>query len=260
MKLFTKEFWKLSVVALKDLRKLSFAALICALTVALDGLVRIPVLPGGLEIKFTFAIIALGCAVYGPVAGVLLAVVVDTLSFFLFPTGFAYFPGYMVTEILVSLFYSLFLFRQKITVPRLFGAKLCTNYLAHVLLNSLWASILMGKGYLYYFWSSLIKNTLLLPFEVLVMAAFFAAVVPFFAKVRLLPPHTGEELARLRFGKSTLPVFGLSGLMGGAGALAFAWTKTQGAAQTVFLAVGAVLGLAGLLLLLLGLLNKRKGL
>ena len=258
LNIFTKEYWKAAFSELKDLRKLAFAALICALSVALDGLVRIPVLPGGLEIKVTFFIIALGAAVYGPVAGVLIAVVVDTLSFFLFPTGFAYFPGYMVTEILVTLFYSIFFYRQKITVLRIFLAKVCSNYLAHVLLNSLWASILMGKGYLYYFWSSLIKNTVLLPFEVLIIAAFFGAVIPFFSRVGVLPAYTKEELRNLRFGKSALPTFGLTALLGCGGFIAYALEKANGTAATVFLILGIAFGVAGLALLAIGFLLKNK--
>ncbi|MBQ8892920.1 MAG: folate family ECF transporter S component [Clostridia bacterium] len=259
MNIFTKEYWITACRELKDIRRLAFAALICAVTVALDGLVKIPVLPGGLEIKVTFFIIALGCAVYGPVAGVLIAAVVDTLSFFLFPTGFAYFPGYMLTEMLVSLFYSFFLYHRKITVHKLFFAKVCTNYLAHVLLNSLWASILMNKGYLYYFWSSLIKNTMLLPLEVLVLAAFFGAVTPFFARVGLLPAHRAEELERLQFGKSALSVFGLTALLGCTAGLYYGVFKAAGTAGTVFCILSALLGMAGVILLIASaILNKKK--
>ena len=198
MNIFKKEYWLSSARELKDIRKLAFAALICAITVALDGVARIPLMQG-LEIKMTFFIIAFGCAVYGPVTGMLMAAVVDTLCFFIANTGYAYFPGYMLTEVLVSLLYGLFLYRQKITVAKLFCAKVCTNYFCHVLLNALWSALLYGSGYLYYLWSSLVKNTLLLPIEVLIMAVFFALVIPPFAKMKLLPAHSERELARLTF-------------------------------------------------------------
>ncbi len=196
MNIFSKDYWAGSAKELKNVRHLVFAALICAITVALDGIARIPLFMG-LEIKLTFFVIAFGCAVYGPVTGMLLAAVVDTLCFFIANTGYAYFPGYMVTEVLVSLIYGLFFYRQKITLPRLLGAKLCTNYLCHVGLNALWSSILYGKGYLFYLGSSLIKNTLLLPVEVLIMAAFFALAIPPFAKLGLLPAHNQKDLQKL---------------------------------------------------------------
>ena len=255
MKMFTKEYWLSAVRELGNTRKLAFAALICAITVALDGLVKIPVLPGGLEIKVTFFVIALGCAVYGPIAGILLAAVVDTLSVFLFPTGFAYFPGYLLTEIIVSIFYSLFLYRQKITVGKLFCAKVCTNYLAHVALNALWASMLMDKGYLYYLWSSLIKNSILLPIEVLLMAGFFAAVVPIFARMKLLPHHSKAELAALSPNAGFCPVLGASALIGGGASLYFSYFKDGG---VFFFALGCFLLAAGIVLISLGIVYRKK--
>ena len=252
MEIFTKEYWKTAAKELKSLKRLAFAALVCALTVALDGLARIPLIPGSLEIKCTFIIIALGCAVYGPVAAVLIAIVVDTMSFFLFSTGFAYFPGYMITEIVVSLFYCFFLYRRKITVYRLFFAKVCTNFLAHLLLNSLWSSLLMGKGYLYYFWNSLIKNTLLLPFEVLLLAVFFGAVLPFFSRMGLLPAHSSEELSRLSLRAGGLTVLSL--LMIG-GSLCCIYLCITSAKLLLFSILGFLL-LSGVITLLI--LNHKK--
>lgn len=196
MTIFSKDYWLQSAKELKNIRHLAFAALICALTVGLDGIARIQIMPG-LEIKFTFLIISLGCAVYGPVTGVLMAAVVDTLSFFIFPTGYAYFPGYMLTEMLVSLTYGLFFYRRKITVAKLLCAKAITNFVWHVGLNALWSSILLNKGYLFYLWSSLTKNALLLVPEVLLMALFFGLMIPPFAKLGLLPAHSQKELQKL---------------------------------------------------------------
>lgn len=252
MNIFSKEYWKSACLELKSLKRLSFAALVCALTVALDGLARIPLIPGSLEIKCTFIIIALGCAVYGPVAAALIAIVVDTMSFFLFSTGFAYFPGYMITEIVVSLIYCFFLYRRKITVFRLFFAKVCTNYLAHLLLNSLWSSLLMGKGYLYYFWNSLIKNTILLPFEVLLLAVFFGAVLPFFSRMGLLPAHSSEELIRLSFKRGGLTVLGLL-LMGGSLCCLYLIATTS--KTLLFSLLGGLLLLSGIALLII---NRKK--
>ncbi len=255
MNIFNKEYWLAACRELKDIRKLAFAALICAVTVIMDGFLKIPVLPGGLEIKVTFFVIALGCAVYGPVAGGLIAVVVDTLSVILFPTGYPYFPGYLLTELLVTLFYCVFLYRRKITVLKLFIAKFCTNYLAHVLLNSLWASILFDKGYLYYLWSSMIKNSVLLPIEVLLLALFFRALLPLFARMKLLPEHSKEDLAKLSFSASIFPILGLSAIAGGGAALYYGFFSQGGA---IFQGLGYGLMVIGVGLLITGLVFKIK--
>ncbi len=255
MNIFQKEYWKSALLEFRDLKKLAFAALICAVTVALDGLLRIPLIPGQLEIKCTFFIIALGCAVYGPVAGVLMAAVVDTLSFFIFPTGFAYFPGYMLTEMVVSIIYSVFFYRQKITVSRLFFAKLCTNA-THVLLNSLWSMVLMGKAYLYYFWSGLIKNAILLPVEVLILAAFFGAVIPFFARTKFLPAHDEKDLQKLQLNASVFPVLALSCLLGGGCSIYYAAAKA--ATDWPFYILAGFLLAAALALFIADIFNRKK--
>lgn len=255
MNIFKKEYWKSALTEFADLRKLAFAALICAVTVALDGLLRIPLVPGQLEIKLTFFIIALGCSVYGPVYAVLMAVVVDTLSFFLFPTGFAYFPGYMLTEIVVSLFYCLFLYKRKITVTRIFMAKLCANA-THVVLNSLWSAVLMGKAYLYYFWSGLLKNAILLPIEVIIMAALFAAVIPVFTKAKLLPAHNEADLRKLQFNISVFPVLALSFLLGGVCSLYYAAFRAK-VAWTFELLAGFLLA-GALAIVVIGVILNRK--
>ena len=100
-----------------------------------------------LRVYFTFLITAAGCAVYGPVMGVVAAVVTDTLNFILFPSG-PYFPGYVLSEICSALIYALFLYRRKISLFRLLGAKLMVNYFVNVLLGCVWSEILSGKGYL----------------------------------------------------------------------------------------------------------------
>jgi len=256
MSIFKKEYWQAALREFADLKKLAFAALICALTVMMDGLLRIPLGSFTREIKLTFFIVALGSAVYGPIWSVLIAVVVDTLSFFIFPTGYPYFPGYMLTEIIVTLFYSLFLYRQKISVTRLFGAKLCANA-THVFLNSLWSMMMMGKAYLYYFWSGLVKNAILLPVEVIVMAAFFAAILPFFGRVGLLPAHDEVSLRKLQVGASVFPVLSLSFLLGGGCSLYYAFTKAE-TAWPFYLLTGFLLA-GALALVIVGLvLNKKK--
>ena len=161
----------------QKVRQLTFAALICALSIVVGGFFI--TVGDNLRIYFTFFITAVGCAVYGPVLGVMVAAVTDTLNYIIFPTG-AYFPGYLLSEMAGALIYSLLLYRKKITVVRLFGAKFLVNYLVNVTLGCLWSQILYGKGYLYYLVKSLIKNSLMLPLEVMALAALFSVLLPTF--------------------------------------------------------------------------------
>ncbi|NCB34255.1 MAG: hypothetical protein EOM64_10360 [Erysipelotrichia bacterium] len=61
-----------------------------------------------------------------------------------------------------------------------------TNYLINVLLGSCWSAMLYSKGYYYYFAKSLVKNTILLPFEVAALYALFKLLMPYLRKKKLI--------------------------------------------------------------------------
>ena len=245
-------YWSAAVGELKSLRRLMFAALICALSVVVGAMYV--VVGDNLRVYFTFFITAVGCAVYGPVLGALAAAVTDTLNFFLFPSG-PYFPGYLLSEMVAAVIYGLFLYRRKITVLRLFGAKFLVNYLVNVGLGSLWSQMLFGKGYLYYLVKSLIKNTLLLPLEVMLLAALFALLLPVFSRMGLLPGHGKKELEKLTISSSAFTVSGLSCLLGGCCSFYYSTTMES---PLAFQVLTVLLGVLAVVLLVLGPVLRRR--
>lgn len=245
--IFSPSYWSAAWKEVKDLRRLTFAALICALSIVVGGFFI--TVGDNLRVYFTYFITSVGCAVYGPILGLMVAAVTDTLNYVLFPSG-AYFPGYLLSEMAGALIYSLFLYRKKITVLRLFGAKFCVNYLVNVGLGCLWSQILYGKGYLYYMVKSLIKNSMLLPLEVMTMAALFSVLVPTFSRLGLLPGHSRKELQKLHFTAAAFPVMGISALL--AGLCSYYYSTTQQTGTMVFLALTVCLALLGTGLLIAG--------
>ncbi len=181
--MLSKEYWKSSANKLKDVRMLAFIALMIALKIVI-GFIRIPV-GENLRISLTYIIVAIEGMVVGPVAGMTSAFITDNLSFILFPDG-AYFPGYTLTAMLGSLFYSIFLYQKKVTWPRIILSKIMNNYLVNVLLGSLWSSMLYGKAYLVYATTSLIKNTILLPIEVILLMVVIKFIYPFLKRKNLV--------------------------------------------------------------------------
>ncbi len=176
---FSKTDWSLAAKELKRPRLLTFGALTCALTIVLGSFYI--VVGTNLRVYVTFLVKSLGCAVYGPIVGAVVAFLSDTIGFLLFPSG-PYFPGYLLGEILACCIYSFFLYREKFHWLRFLAAKTLVNYLINVCLGCLWSYILYGKTYLYYFSTSLIKNTLLLPIEVIAMILVFSMLRPFLNK------------------------------------------------------------------------------
>ena len=119
-----------------------------------------------LKIYFSYLAVSLGCMCYGPLVGMAVGGVIDSVGFLLAGYGEPYFPGYLITAILSGLIYGVMLYRRKPTVPRLLVTRLIINYGSNVLLGSVWKAMLYGKGYLYYVSTGLVKNTVLLPLEV----------------------------------------------------------------------------------------------
>ena len=162
---FTAAYWKSAKNELRNVRVLAFAGLIAALAMILECF-PVYLLGPSLKIYFSFLVISLGCRYYGPVVGMMVGAIVDTLGFLLSGYGEPYFPGYLITAMLSGLIYGVMLYRQKPTLPRIIITRLIINYGSNVLLGSVWKAMLYGKGYLYYLTSGAVKNTIMLPIEV----------------------------------------------------------------------------------------------
>lgn len=181
--MFSKEYWESSFEKLKDVKYFALIALLIALKIVV-GFIRIPV-SENLRISLTFIVVAIEGSIIGPVAGIVSAFVTDNISFLLFPDG-SYFPGYTLTAMLGSFIFSILLYRQKITVLRLGIAKFLNNYIVNVLIGSLWSAMLYGNAYLVYASASLIKNTLLLPIEIILLTVVFNLLIPALQRKNLI--------------------------------------------------------------------------
>ena len=191
---FSRAFWRQAAKETRRLKKLTFAALMIALCVMLSHVPSVP-LWGGAEITWGFLARSVCAWVCGPVLGVLFGFAEDILSFFLTGGGgWPFFPGYTLTTMLGVFFYSLFFSRQRITVRRIFLAKLVTN-IQNVLLGALWSSILYGKAYIVMATGSAMKNLIMLPFQTVILVLLFSALLPALARMGLV----GKQDAKLKW-------------------------------------------------------------
>ena len=194
----TPTYWADARAQLKNVRMLTLAGIITAASIVLESF-PIYLLGTSLKIYFSFLVISLGCYVYGPAVGILVGFANDTLGFLISSFGEPYFPGYLITAMLSGLIYGTLLYRQRITVLRLVVVRLVINYGSNVLLGSVWKAMLYGKGYYYYFTTGLVKNTTMLPIEVLLMVLMFQLALPALARSGLLPRsliHISEPTRR----------------------------------------------------------------
>ena len=98
--------------------------------------------------------------------------VTDLIGFILFPSG-PFFPGYTLSAMLTEIIYASFLYGKPLSMVRIALAKTVNNYLVNVCIGSIWSSMLYGNLYIYYFMRSIVKNTLLLPIEVILLILLF---------------------------------------------------------------------------------------
>ncbi|KOF57826.1 hypothetical protein AGR56_16600 [Clostridium sp. DMHC 10] len=175
LSIFTLKYWVTSSSELKKLRTLTFAGITIALSIVLNSF-YIPV-GENLHISFVFLVLSLGALIFGPVTGLFVGAIYDILGFVIHPSG-TFFPGYTLSTMLEFFIYGLFLYRSRITILRVFLAKFIVNYGIHVGLGCLWSKFLFNKGYLYFFTTSIIKNTIMLPIEVILLVLLLQLLIP----------------------------------------------------------------------------------
>lgn len=182
---FSADYWRDAARELKDLRKLIFAALMIAMCVVLSRIPSVPLF-GGAKITWGFLARSVCALVCGPVLGLLFGFAEDILSFFLTGGGgYPFFPGYTLTTMLGVLTYALFFYRAKVTISRVFLAKLLTN-IQNVVLGALWMAILTGKAWYVTAFASALKNLIMLPVQTLLLVVLFGALLPILQRAGLI--------------------------------------------------------------------------
>ncbi len=182
---FSPGYWRQAAREMQDLRKLIFAALMIAMCVMLSRLPSVPLF-GGAKITWGFLARSVCAWVCGPVLGLVFAFAEDILSFFLTGGGgYPFFPGYTLTTMLGVLTYALCFYRSRITIRRVFLAKLLTN-IQNVVLGALWMAILSGKAWYVTASGSAIKNLIMLPVQTVMLVVLFNALGPVLRQTGLL--------------------------------------------------------------------------
>ena len=170
---------------MKDLRKLTFAALMIAMCIVLSHVPSIPLF-GGAKVTWGFLARSVCALVCGPVLGLIFGFSEDILSFFLTGGGgYPFFPGYTLTTMLGVLIYALFFYRAKVTIARVFLAKLLTN-IQNVVLGALWMAILSGKAWYVTAGGSAVKNLIMLPVQTLLLVLLIGALLPILRRTGLI--------------------------------------------------------------------------
>ena len=187
---FSKIYWKEAAKLFKNTKMLAFAALICAIRIVIKA-IRIPVIPGGLSFSFDAYVNALGAIVYGPLIGLLVGAISDTLGAIFFPSGPYFFP-FIFVEMSSSFIFALFLWRQRLSAPRVITSKFFVSFVCNIILTSLfmkWMYAYFGTGKTYYFINTarIAKNLVMFPIEGLFIVFVLNAFLPVLKNLKFLP-------------------------------------------------------------------------
>lgn len=177
---FHQKLWALSSNEMKSVRNLCLIALIIALRVIANAF-SIPIVKGYLEIAFDFIPAMIGGLLFGPIVAIYSGAIGDIAGFLLNPSS-DFNLCYTLSAILSGFIYALFLYKQKITILRIFVSKLIVNLFVNSFLGTLWIYIYYntkGRGFLVLLGTRLIKNLISLPIETTVMVLFIALFIPF---------------------------------------------------------------------------------
>ena len=163
-----------------DVKKLIQISLLIAIEVILTRFCSINMQI--VRIGFGFLPIAIIGMMYGPLSAGVAYAIGDLLGVALFPTG-SFFPGFTITAFLTGIVYGVFLYNKPKTWPRIIGAVLTVCLVINLGLDTLWLSILMGKGYIALLPTRIMKAVLMIPVQTFIIRIIWKKVVVRFVKV-----------------------------------------------------------------------------
>lgn len=158
-----------SAKKLRDTRVICTCAIMVAMYVVLD-LFQLQLAPQ-IVISFSFIPIAIAGWLYGIVPAMLVGGASDILSFIIKPTG-SFFPGFTVTAILTGAVFGLIMYTAsgKSIWIKCAVSKLVVTIVLNIGLNTVWTSMLTGKAYLALLFGRIVKNLVMLPVEIVLLA------------------------------------------------------------------------------------------
>ena len=160
----------------KSTRALVLTAMMIAIAVVCNGLLRIVVIYNVLHIVFGFLFIAVVAFLFGPAMGFAAGFIASVLTFLLFPTGASFNPMFDLNRGLAGAFYGLFLFRRnpksEYFIIWIVAARVTVRAVCYLLINT---SLLVLMGFIHgdaagaWIAARLVTNIVALPVDILLM-------------------------------------------------------------------------------------------
>lgn len=144
-------------------KKFVYLGLLIALNVVLTRFFSIntPII----QIGFGFLAVAFAAQLFGPLTAGIMAAAADILGSVLFPSSGAYFPGFTLSAFVGGVIYGLFIYNKKINMLNIFLAVVLINVFVNMGLNTIWLTMLTGKGFMAIIVPRVIKDLIMIPIQ-----------------------------------------------------------------------------------------------
>ncbi|MBO5716105.1 MAG: folate family ECF transporter S component [Clostridia bacterium] len=190
--IFSAGYWHEATHQLKDVKMITVAALIVALRIAVKFL-KIQLAPG-LNISLDGYVNSLGSIVYGPVVGLVVGAISDTLGCLITGRMGEYFPPFVLVEMSSSFIFALFFWRRKINIRSTMTAKFTVNFVSNIILTSIfnkWMYFIYyglekAQAYNIINGTRIVKNLVMFPLEATLIVAVFTFALPVLTRLKLV--------------------------------------------------------------------------
>ena len=190
-RILSAAYWKAAARNFSDVRMIALAAVIIALRVIVKFF-KIP-LAAGLSLGFDCYVNSVGAICYGPLMGLAVGAISDTLGCIIIPSGDYFFP-FIFVEMGSSFIFALFFWKRNLTPLRVLAAKFTVNFVCNIVMTSLFM-----KWYYYLFFgledaqaysiinlTRICKNLITFPLEAVLITVLLGALTPPLKRLRLL--------------------------------------------------------------------------
>ena len=194
---FHKQYWKEAFKAFKSTKNISVLAMLLGIMLICKAF-SLPTGFGNLGISLTYIFFAVGAMLYGPVAGLVLGILSDTLGYILYQSSMTFFIGYTLQAALTGFIYGLLLYRARISYSRCFISRIFVNFLMNVIFGSICWGIICSYTFdqtlSYALIFSLPKNIIFLVPQSLVLYLIIKALSPALYHLDLIEENQIEVL------------------------------------------------------------------
>ena len=170
-------FKKLYIDSIKELKithNLVICGMMAALAIVLNFVASIDLGPY-IRIGFSGIPNRIVEFLFGPIIGCFFGGMMDILKFFIKPSG-TFFFGFTFDAMLAGLIYGSILYKKPVNIKRILIAEFIAKLVVNCGFNTLWISVLYGKGFFVLLPARLMKNAIMWPIDSAILFFTFTLI------------------------------------------------------------------------------------